>query len=90
MTSERAVQNKTERSARSSRPERATYASPSHNAGNDKERVKGIEPSPKAWEAFVLPLNYTRDLSSVAANAGSPGFRLLTQEPKSASIVPLH
>jgi hypothetical protein len=24
------------------------------------ERVKGIEPSPKAWEAFVLPLNYTR------------------------------
>ena len=25
------------------------------------ERVKGIEPSPKAWEAFVLPLNYTRE-----------------------------
>ncbi len=25
-----------------------------------EERVKGIEPSPKAWEAFVLPLNYTR------------------------------
>jgi len=25
------------------------------------ERVKGIEPSPKAWEAFILPLNYTRD-----------------------------
>jgi hypothetical protein len=25
-----------------------------------KKRVKGIEPSPKAWEAFVLPLNYTR------------------------------
>ncbi len=25
-----------------------------------KERVKGIGPSPKAWEAFVLPLNYTR------------------------------
>lgn len=24
------------------------------------ERVKGIEPSYKAWEAFVLPLNYTR------------------------------
>ncbi len=24
------------------------------------ERVKGIEPSTKAWEAFVLPLNYTR------------------------------
>ena len=26
------------------------------------ERVKGIEPSPTAWEAFVLPLNYTRIL----------------------------
>ena len=26
----------------------------------EKKRVKGIEPSPKAWEAFVLPLNYTR------------------------------
>ena len=26
----------------------------------DMERVEGIEPSTKAWEAFVLPLNYTR------------------------------
>ena len=25
------------------------------------ERVKGIEPSYEAWEAAVLPLNYTRD-----------------------------
>ena len=25
------------------------------------ERVKGIEPSFSAWEADVLPLNYTRD-----------------------------
>ena len=24
------------------------------------ERMKGIEPSLKAWEAFVLPLNYIR------------------------------
>lgn len=23
-------------------------------------RAKGIEPSPKAWEAFVLPLYYAR------------------------------
>jgi hypothetical protein len=29
------------------------------------ERVKGIEPSYAAWEAAVLPLNYTR------ANAGT-------------------
>ena len=29
--------------------------------GVDKlERVKGIEPSYEAWEAAVLPLNYTR------------------------------
>jgi hypothetical protein len=27
------------------------------------ERVKGIEPSYEAWEAAVLPLNYTRDES---------------------------
>ena len=26
------------------------------------ERVKGIEPSLKAWEALVLPLNYTRKM----------------------------
>ena len=25
-----------------------------------RERVKGIEPSYAAWEAAVLPLNYTR------------------------------
>ena len=30
-------------------------------ANADLERVEGIEPSSKAWEAFVLPLNYTRD-----------------------------
>ena len=30
-------------------------------AGEKKrERVKGIEPSYAAWEAAVLPLNYTR------------------------------
>ena len=29
-------------------------------AQNLMERVKGIEPSLKAWEASVLPLNYTR------------------------------
>ena len=30
--------------------------------GDVVERVEGIEPSTKAWEAFVLPLNYTRVL----------------------------
>jgi hypothetical protein len=28
------------------------------------ERVKGIEPSYSAWEADVLPLNYTRRLKA--------------------------
>ena len=28
--------------------------------GKNLERVEGIEPSPRAWEATVLPLNYTR------------------------------
>ena len=28
---------------------------------NEKKRVKGIEPSCAAWEAAVLPLNYTRN-----------------------------
>ena len=28
---------------------------------NKMERVKGIEPSYAAWEAAVLPLNYTRN-----------------------------
>jgi hypothetical protein len=28
------------------------------------ERVKGIEPSPQAWEAGVLPMNYTRKVLS--------------------------
>ncbi len=28
------------------------------------ERVMGIEPTQSAWEADVLPLNYTRDLCS--------------------------
>ena len=29
------------------------------------ERVKGIEPSYAAWEAAVLPLNYTRGIALI-------------------------
>ena len=32
----------------------------SFNSQRPVERVKGIEPSYAAWEAAVLPLNYTR------------------------------
>ena len=35
------------------------------------ERVKGIEPSYAAWEAAVLPLNYTR---TVGAYSTPPEF----------------
>jgi len=31
------------------------------------ERVKGIEPSYAAWEAAVLPLNYTREFMAFYA-----------------------
>jgi hypothetical protein len=31
------------------------------------ERVKGIEPSYAAWEAAVLPLNYTRLAAALQA-----------------------
>jgi hypothetical protein len=33
------------------------------------EREKGIEPSPLAWEASVLPLNYSRFLTSHKNNS---------------------
>jgi hypothetical protein len=33
------------------------------------ERVKGIEPSFSAWEADVLPLNYTRDAHKCTGDA---------------------
>jgi hypothetical protein len=31
---------------------------------NKMERVNGIEPSFEAWEAPVLPLNYTRETAA--------------------------
>jgi hypothetical protein len=40
------------------------------------ERVKGIEPSPQAWEARVLPLNYTRFAKSVKASEGRIRFKV--------------
>lgn len=30
------------------------------------ERARRIEPLTKAWKAFVLPLNYARELSEIA------------------------
>ena len=53
------------------------------------ERVMGIEPTSKAWEAFVLPLNYTRgDLGfygiSPAARQVRPGVRVAARRDGSA------
>ena len=39
--------------------------------GREVERVKGIEPSYAAWEAAVLPLNYTRNKTGL--NLIDPG-----------------
>ena len=36
------------------------------------ERVKGIEPSYEAWEAAVLPLNYTRSRRGFYRQSGHP------------------
>ena len=43
------------------------------------ERVKGIEPSYAAWEAAVLPLNYTRIARRYRNSA-------LTTQPAMASL----
>lgn len=49
-------------------------------AWDDVERVMGIEPTYEAWEAAVLPLNYTRDPAGFYcdARAGSshPSMRV--------------
>lgn len=31
--------------------------------GLEMERMTGVEPAFKAWEAFVLPMNYIRNIS---------------------------
>ena len=41
------------------------------------ERVKGIEPSYEAWEAAVLPLNYTRVLQhKFSASRTQPAVKM--------------
>jgi sulfur carrier protein len=56
--------------------------------GHNLERVKGIEPSYAAWEAAVLPLNYTRASADFGVrpgecqNAQKPMQIQLNGEPK--------
>ena len=49
------------------------------------ERVKGIEPSLSAWEAEVLPLNYTRFVAQFYP-VPECGQRLLKKRLKSVLI----
>ena len=49
--------------------------------GLEMERLMGIEPTLKAWEASILPLNYSRDSKwanaakySMASQCGQWGF----------------
>ena len=44
------------------------------------ERVKGIEPSYEAWEAAVLPLNYTRSNAGVYGSCPLSGTRRVAVE----------
>jgi hypothetical protein len=41
-------------------PARSDAPASHHNSAGHLERATGIEPVSKAWEAFVLPLNYAR------------------------------
>ena len=50
------------------------------------ERVKGIEPSYEAWEAAVLPLNYTRSRRGFYPSVRVPGGRRRLP-PKSRRLV---
>ena len=51
------------------------------------ERVKGIEPSYQAWEAGVLPLNYTRMLRSLALRSLASA-ELVPSRPAEQEIQP--
>ena len=53
------------------------------------ERVKGIEPSYEAWEASVLPLNYTRETGAHCTGCGSrivQGGRLSVGDPVHCTV----
>ena len=45
------------------------------------ERAKGIEPSSRAWEALVLPLNYARERSedTKGRSAGDARYAFVTR-----------
>src|SRR5271157_5911897 len=44
------------------------------------ERETGIEPASNAWEAFILPLNYSRSLKSQSLQSLLPSDALLHKD----------
>ena len=48
------------------------------------ERVKGIEPSSKAWEAAVLPLNYTRHPERILSSITGRRSTFLATTPRTS------
>ena len=48
----------------------------------------GIEPTYEAWEAAVLPLNYTRSAGDSTCIAGTPAARLPSQRKNALGVSP--
>ena len=51
-------------------PDKAKSPVPVGAQGIGVEQVKGIEPSCSAWEADILPLNYTRKSFCIITGSG--------------------
>src|SRR5277367_270664 len=66
----------------------AIYACVHHAVSLNKkplERETGIEPASNAWEAFILPLNYSR---SVMPQSAAPSDAVLHSDRKASSSSP--
>ena len=57
-------------------------------ADRELERARGIEPPSKAWEAFVLPLNYARSYLALSLQAKGGGLQASARDDPD-SIGPL-
>jgi hypothetical protein len=53
---------------------------------NRMERAKGIEPLPEAWRASVLPLNYTRSVTTIHGDTAAIGIMEPRSMPPSWSL----
>ncbi len=53
------------------------------------ERVRGIEPPSQAWEARVLPLNYTRTMDRSAQKLGARAAKIKRPAGRGAPVDPI-